>query len=235
MPTFIAGKDNKVLFGAFYLSSYFNSANFSREQETVETTTFGSDQATFISSVETASATLGGFFDGSTDAVDEELEGMRNRDAAGKLENFVKLPEQIEYLPKPATVSKELWQNMEWKLLVFALQNTQHAGKVGELRMHLLATGVIEEEAVDALFSRYGKRKMAEELQKMGVTEAQSEQSESKRQKTAEKADEDAPEKAPEPHASETTSPPYIGAASLSGIETGSPVQACARRKNVAL
>ena len=66
MPTFIAGKDNKVLFGAFDLSSYFNSANFSREQETVETTTFGSDQATFISSVETASATLGGFFDGST-------------------------------------------------------------------------------------------------------------------------------------------------------------------------
>ena len=67
---------------------------------------------------------------------------------------------------------------------------------------------------------------MAEELQKMGVTEAQPEQSESKRQKTAEKADEEAPEKAPEPHASETTSPPYIGAASISGIETGSPVQA---------
>ena len=50
-----------------------------------------------------------------------------------------------------------------------------------------VATGVIEEETVDAFFSRYGKRKMAEELQKMGVTEAQPEQSESKRQKTAEK------------------------------------------------
>ena len=50
MPTFIAGKDNKVLFGAFDLSSFFNTANFSREQEAVETTTFngcrmGSDWA----------------------------------------------------------------------------------------------------------------------------------------------------------------------------------------------
>ncbi len=76
MPTFIAGKDNKVLFGAFDLSSDFNSANFSREQETVETTTFGSDQATFISSVETATATLGGFFNGATDQVDEELQAV---------------------------------------------------------------------------------------------------------------------------------------------------------------
>ena len=45
MPTFIAGKDNKVLFGAFDLSSFFNTANFSRDQEVNETTTFGSDQA----------------------------------------------------------------------------------------------------------------------------------------------------------------------------------------------
>ena len=76
MPTFIAGKDNKVLFGAFDLSSYFNQANFSREQEASETTTFGSDQATYISGVETASASLGGFFDGGTDAVDEELQAV---------------------------------------------------------------------------------------------------------------------------------------------------------------
>ena len=76
MPTFIAGKDNKVFFGAFDLSAFFNSANFSREQASIETTTFNSDQATFISGVETASASLGGFFDGSTDAVDEELKAV---------------------------------------------------------------------------------------------------------------------------------------------------------------
>ena len=76
MPTFIAGKDNKVLFGAFDLSSYFNSASFSREQEVSETTTFGSDQATYIQSIETATASLGGFWDGGSDAVDEELQAI---------------------------------------------------------------------------------------------------------------------------------------------------------------
>ena len=76
MPTFLAGKDNKVLFGAFDLSSYFNSASFSREQEVSETTTFGSDQATYISSIETATASLGGFWDGGSDAVDEELQAI---------------------------------------------------------------------------------------------------------------------------------------------------------------
>ena len=76
MPTFLAGKDNKVLFGAFDLSSYFNSANFSREQEVSETTTFGSDQATYIQSIETATANLTGFWDGGSDAVDEELQAI---------------------------------------------------------------------------------------------------------------------------------------------------------------
>ena len=76
MPTFLAGKDNKVLFGAFDLSSYFNSASFSREQEVSETTTFGSDQATYIQSIETATASLGGFWDGGSDAVDEELQAI---------------------------------------------------------------------------------------------------------------------------------------------------------------
>ena len=76
MPTFLAGKDNKVLFGAYDLSSYFNSASFSREQEVSETTTFGSDQATYIQSIETATASLGGFWDGGSDAVDEELQAI---------------------------------------------------------------------------------------------------------------------------------------------------------------
>jgi len=76
MPTFIAGKDNKVLFGAFNLSSHFNSASFSREQEVSETTTFGSSQATYIQSTETVTASLGGFIDLGTDAVDEELQAV---------------------------------------------------------------------------------------------------------------------------------------------------------------
>ena len=74
--SFLAGKDTSVLFGAFDLSSYFNSSSFSRDQAVNETTTFGSDQATYIASLETANITLGGFFDGDTDAVDEELQAV---------------------------------------------------------------------------------------------------------------------------------------------------------------
>ena len=76
MPTFLSGKDNKILFGAFDLTSYFNSANFSREQAVSETTTFGSSQATYISSIESATASLTGFWDGGSDAVDEELQAI---------------------------------------------------------------------------------------------------------------------------------------------------------------
>jgi hypothetical protein len=76
MPTFIAGKDNKILFGAYDLTSYFNSANFSREQAVNETTTFGSSQATYIGGIESASASLTGFWDGGSDAVDEELQAI---------------------------------------------------------------------------------------------------------------------------------------------------------------
>ena len=76
MPTFIAGKDNKILFGANDLSSYFTDASFSREQAVNETTTFGSSQATYISSIETASASLTGFYDGDSDAVDDELQAV---------------------------------------------------------------------------------------------------------------------------------------------------------------
>ena len=85
MPTFLAGKDNKVLFGAFDLSSYFNSASFSREQEVSETTTFGSSQATYIQSTETATASLGGFIDLGTDAVDEELQAVIGSASAAPL------------------------------------------------------------------------------------------------------------------------------------------------------
>ena len=74
--SFLAGKDTSVLFGAFDLSSFFNSSSFSRDQAVNETTTFGSDQATYISSLETANVTLGGFFDGGADKVDEELQAV---------------------------------------------------------------------------------------------------------------------------------------------------------------
>ena len=70
---FIAGKNSGVLFGAFDLTSYFNSFSFSKETSAISTTMFGDDNESYISGIDTASLDLSGLFDGGTDANDEEL------------------------------------------------------------------------------------------------------------------------------------------------------------------
>ena len=70
---FIAGKNSDVLFGAFDLTSYFNSFSFSKETNAISTTMFGDDNESYISGIDTASLDLTGLFDGGTDANDEEL------------------------------------------------------------------------------------------------------------------------------------------------------------------
>lgn len=70
---FIAGKNSGVLFGAFDLTSYFNSFSFSRETNAISTTMFGDSNESYIAGIETANLDLSGLFDGGTDAVDEEL------------------------------------------------------------------------------------------------------------------------------------------------------------------
>ena len=56
MPTFIAGKDNKVLFGAFDLS-YFSTQQVFQESKN-EWDNIWISQATYIQSTETATASL---------------------------------------------------------------------------------------------------------------------------------------------------------------------------------
>jgi len=70
---FIAGKNSGVLFGAFDLTSYFNSFSFSRETNAISTTMFGDSNESYIAGIETANLDLSGLFDGGADAVDEEL------------------------------------------------------------------------------------------------------------------------------------------------------------------
>ena len=70
---FIAGKNSGVLFGAFDLTSYFNSLSFSKETNAISTTMFGDDNESYISGIESASLDLSGLFDGGTDRNDEEL------------------------------------------------------------------------------------------------------------------------------------------------------------------
>ena len=70
---FIAGKNSGVLFGAFDLTSYFNSFSCSRDTNAISTTMFGDDNESYIAGIDTSQIDISGLFDGGTDAVDEEL------------------------------------------------------------------------------------------------------------------------------------------------------------------
>lgn len=65
MPTFRHGKKTAVLFANANLSAYLNEASMSSPAETSETTTFGSDAKTYITSLRDASVSLSGMFEGS--------------------------------------------------------------------------------------------------------------------------------------------------------------------------
>jgi hypothetical protein len=64
MPTFRHGKKTAVLFGDYNLSSYLNEASMSSSSETSETTAFGDDAKTYITSLKDATVSLSGMFEG---------------------------------------------------------------------------------------------------------------------------------------------------------------------------
>lgn len=70
---FIHGKGTIVLCNEFDLSGYFNEASASRSVETAETTTFGNSAKTYITGLSDGTLSLGGMFEGSANAIDQEL------------------------------------------------------------------------------------------------------------------------------------------------------------------
>jgi hypothetical protein len=64
MPTFRHGKKTAVLFGNYNLSSYLNEASMSSSSETAETTAFGDNAKTYITSLQDATVSLSGMFEG---------------------------------------------------------------------------------------------------------------------------------------------------------------------------
>ena len=74
MPTFRHGKNTIVLFDAYDLSTYFNSATASAMADAVETTTFGSADKTYAIGQKDGTVSLEGLWEGSADGVDEVLD-----------------------------------------------------------------------------------------------------------------------------------------------------------------
>lgn len=74
MPTFRHGKGTVVLADEFDVTTYLNSVSTSNGVDTPETTTFGSNDRTYIAGHTDGSVTFEGLFDGSANAVDEIFE-----------------------------------------------------------------------------------------------------------------------------------------------------------------
>ena len=66
---FISGKDSFFSVDGTDISSYVNQLSLSRDVNTLETTSFGSDQATFVVGVEGLSISGSATFDATADGV----------------------------------------------------------------------------------------------------------------------------------------------------------------------
>tara|TARA_R100001510_G_scaffold57756_1_gene67479 strand:- start:4235 stop:4987 length:753 start_codon:yes stop_codon:yes gene_type:complete len=73
MPSFIHGKSTAVYIDEFDLTSYFNDANISQENEIAETTAFGDTNKTYINGIRSGTISLNGMWASDTDGSDEEL------------------------------------------------------------------------------------------------------------------------------------------------------------------
>jgi hypothetical protein len=70
---FASGKNTKVFFNEFNFTPYFDNVSVPMNVDTAETSTFGSDSKKFIPGLKDATLSAEGFYDGSADAIDEEL------------------------------------------------------------------------------------------------------------------------------------------------------------------
>lgn len=70
---FVHGKNASVLVDQYDLTAYLNQASVGKKGQAVKTTVFGLDDHTYMAGLEEGSASLGGLFDGSANAVDEVL------------------------------------------------------------------------------------------------------------------------------------------------------------------
>lgn len=68
-----AGKNTRILLAQHDLSTYFDSADEEPTVMLLDVTAFQASGANYIPGLTGGKATLGGFFDGAADAVDEEL------------------------------------------------------------------------------------------------------------------------------------------------------------------
>lgn len=76
----VHGKNTKVFFNNYDLTEFFDNATLSVNADTADVSTFGSDSKKYIPGLKDATISLEGFYDGSSDKVDEILEAAFGSD-----------------------------------------------------------------------------------------------------------------------------------------------------------
>lgn len=76
MPTFRHGRATALLVGAGDVAQYFRTATMSRSVDLAETSTFGTFDKTFVVGMRDGTLSLGGLFDGTANAIDQQLEAV---------------------------------------------------------------------------------------------------------------------------------------------------------------
>lgn len=82
MPTFRHGRGTELLLDDERVSPFFREATLSRNVDLAETSTYGTFDKTYVVGMRDARWSLGGLFDGSVDAIDEQLSTILGQEAA---------------------------------------------------------------------------------------------------------------------------------------------------------
>ena len=81
MPTFRHGRGTAILLDDEDVSIYFREAAINRTVDLAETSTYGTFDKTYVVGMRDATFTLEGLFDGSTDAIDQQLATILGQEA----------------------------------------------------------------------------------------------------------------------------------------------------------
>ena len=82
---FVHGKNTKVFYNGYDLSSYLNAISIARTAEQADTTTFGASYKTFVAGFTDGTVSLGGYYDGDAGAIDALLAASLGSDTPGVL------------------------------------------------------------------------------------------------------------------------------------------------------
>ena len=76
MPTFVHGKGTKVYLDEFEMTTYFNSADVTFNNETAEITAFGATSKSYLLGLADGTLSMSGMWNQETDGSDEELHAI---------------------------------------------------------------------------------------------------------------------------------------------------------------